>query len=133
MRDSGATAGLTATEKRRKWSDRSGRRGNNGGRNVGEDDQVEGAFRERNGNDGTPPADDLVTTTQSIRLGPQSLDYHATAGRMVISEEVISEGPFKGRMPTAEVFVTAYTADGADPLTRPVVFAFNGGPGSSSV
>src|SRR4029453_8751145 len=33
----------------------------------------------------------------------------------------------------AEVFVTSYTVDGADPLTRPVTFAFNGGPGSSSV
>src|SRR3954468_21769058 len=100
---------------------------------VGEDNRAEEASRERNGNDGTPPTDDLVTTTHSIRLGPRSLDYHATAGRMVISEEVISEGTFKGTMPTAEVFVTAYTAytaDGADPLTRPVVFAFNGGPGS---
>jgi carboxypeptidase C (cathepsin A) len=100
---------------------------------VGEDDRAEEASRERNGNDGTPPADDLVTTTHSMRFGSRTIDYHATAGRMVISEEVISDGTFKGRMPTAEVFVTAYTADGADPLTRPVVFAFNGGPGSSSV
>ena len=38
-----------------------------------------------------------------------------------------------GTRPEAEVFLTAYTLDGADPLTRPVTFAFNGGPGSSSV
>ncbi len=31
------------------------------------------------------------------------------------------------------MFVVAYTLDGADPATRPVTFAFNGGPGSSSV
>jgi carboxypeptidase C (cathepsin A) len=31
------------------------------------------------------------------------------------------------------VFVTAYTVDSDDPGSRPVTFAFNGGPGSSSV
>jgi carboxypeptidase C (cathepsin A) len=79
------------------------------------------------------PVDDLVTTAHSVALGTGTLDYHATAGRMVISEEVITDGTFKGRQPKAEVFLTSYTADGADPATRPVVFAFNGGPGSSSV
>ena len=38
----------------------------------------------------------------------------------------------RGR-PKAEVFVVAYTLDDADARTRPVTFAFNGGPGSSSV
>jgi len=34
----------------------------------------------------------------------------------------------------ASFFFTAYTKDGVDdPATRPIVFAFNGGPGSSSV
>jgi carboxypeptidase C (cathepsin A) len=40
---------------------------------------------------------------------------------------------FDGHQARAEMFLIAYTLDGADPLTRPVTFAFNGGPGSSSV
>ncbi len=35
--------------------------------------------------------------------------------------------------PQAAVFTTAYTVQGATPGTRPVCFAFNGGPGSSSI
>ncbi len=35
--------------------------------------------------------------------------------------------------PQAAVFTTAYTVQGANPGTRPVCFAFNGGPGSSSI
>ena len=30
------------------------------------------------------------------------------------------------------MFYVAYTKDGADPRTRPVTFAFNGGPGSAT-
>jgi len=42
----------------------------------------------------------------------------------------IGENPEK---PTAELFYTAYTLDGADPAKRPITFCFNGGPGASSV
>ena len=35
--------------------------------------------------------------------------------------------------PTARVFYTADTLDGADPATRPVTFLYNGGPGSSTM
>ena len=35
--------------------------------------------------------------------------------------------------PQAAIFTTAYLQDGADAASRPVCFAFNGGPGSSSV
>ena len=37
----------------------------------------------------------------------------------------------KDGKPTAEVVYTAYTVDGAH--DRPVIFAFNGGPGAASV
>jgi carboxypeptidase C (cathepsin A) len=100
---------------------------------VADEHRAEDDPRERAGGDEPPPADDLVTTAHTLDLGSRTLAYHATAGRMVISEEVVKDGTFEGRKPTAQVFVTAYTADDADPLTRPVVFAFNGGPGSSSV
>ncbi|MDP4503691.1 S10 family peptidase [Nonomuraea turcica] len=77
-----------------------------------------------------PPADNLVTTSHTL---PSGEVYTAVTGTMVLREEVFSEGTFGGLRPKAEMFVTAYTLAGADPLTRPVTFAFNGGPGSSSV
>ncbi|MET8862259.1 peptidase S10 [Nonomuraea sp. NPDC004580] len=76
------------------------------------------------------PADNLVTSSHTL---PSGQAYTATAGTMVLREEVITDGTFEGLRPKAEVFVTAYTLDGADPGDRPVTFAFNGGPGSSSV
>ncbi|MEV4366542.1 MULTISPECIES: peptidase S10 [unclassified Nonomuraea] len=76
------------------------------------------------------PADNLVTTRHTL---PTGQGYTATAGTMVVREEVFTDGTFDGHRPKAEVFLTSYTLDDADPLTRPVTFAFNGGPGSSSV
>ncbi|ONI77729.1 peptidase S10 [Actinosynnema sp. ALI-1.44] len=75
------------------------------------------------------PTDDLVTTSHVIG----DLAYTATAGRVVLRREVLTDGKVDGHIAKAEVFMTSYTADGADPATRPVTFAFNGGPGSSSV
>ncbi|HEY0641517.1 MAG TPA: peptidase S10 [Pseudonocardiaceae bacterium] len=79
------------------------------------------------------PEDDLVTTEHVLQVKRRKLPYSVTAGRVVLREEVYTDGEFKGHQAKAEVFVTAYTLDGADPATRPVTFAFNGGPGSSSV
>ena len=76
------------------------------------------------------PADNLVTSSHTLPTGES---YTATAGTLVLREEVTTDGTFEGLRPKAEVFVTAYTLDGADPGSRPVTFAFNGGPGSSSV
>ncbi|MEV0999742.1 peptidase S10 [Nonomuraea sp. NPDC050202] len=76
------------------------------------------------------PADNLVTTSHTL---PSGQSYTATTGTVVLREEVTTDGRFEGLRPKAEVFVTAYTMDGADPLSRPITFAFNGGPGSSSV
>jgi carboxypeptidase C (cathepsin A) len=83
-------------------------------------------------------ADDLVTTHHSITVDGSQLAYTVTAGRMVLRLEGHTEEKFQGQQAKAEVFVTAYTADAAtgntaDPVSRPVTFAFNGGPGSSSV
>ncbi|MGM1063542.1 S10 family peptidase [Saccharothrix sp. Mg75] len=79
------------------------------------------------------PTDDLVTTQHSITVKRRKLNYTTTTGRVVLRQEVLTDGKFDGHQPKAEVFVTAYTLDGADPARRPVTFAFNGGPGSSSV
>ncbi|MGB3442177.1 MAG: peptidase S10 [Actinophytocola sp.] len=79
------------------------------------------------------PTDDLVTTSHTLTTARGKLDYTATTGRVVLRKEVLTEGKFDGHLPKAEVFLTAYTLDDADAATRPVTFAFNGGPGSSSV
>src|SRR6266516_4695848 len=79
------------------------------------------------------PVDDPVTTNHTLRVADQELAYTATAGRVVLRQEVHTEDKFDGYKPKAEVFLIAYTLDGADPGTRPVTFAFNGGPGSSGV
>ena len=79
------------------------------------------------------PVDDLVSSSHTITVKRRKLGYTATTGRIVLRQEVLTDGKFDGHVPKAEVFVTAYTVDGADPASRPVTFAFNGGPGSSSV
>ena len=81
------------------------------------------------------PGDDLVVTSHTLTTAAgDEIRYTATAGRVMLREQVHGDdGVFKGLEPKAEMFVVAYTADGADPATRPVTFAFNGGPGSSSV
>ncbi|MBP2476330.1 carboxypeptidase C (cathepsin A) [Crossiella equi] len=79
------------------------------------------------------PVDDLVTTHHELSASGQYLSYTATTGRVVLRKEVHTDGTFTGHAAKAEVFLTAYTLDGADPGARPVTFAFNGGPGSSSV
>src|SRR5215472_1137014 len=79
------------------------------------------------------PKDDLVTTHHVIAVDGMEAPYTATAGRVVLRQEGHTDDKFDGSQAKAEVFMTAYTLDGADPATRPVTFAFNGGPGSSSV
>ncbi|MDX6301027.1 MAG: hypothetical protein QOF53_2241 [Nocardioidaceae bacterium] len=78
-----------------------------------------------------PSRDDVVTTRHTLKVGRGSLDYTATTGRMVLREEVFEDGKFTGYQAKAEVSMTSYVVDG--PPNRPVTFAFNGGPGSSSV
>lgn len=81
---------------------------------------------------GTTATDNLVTTTHTISGPDWELEYEAITGTMVINEELVEDEKFAGHKPKAEVFVTSYLAKGGD-SDRPVVFAFNGGPGSSSV
>ncbi|WP_433871371.1 S10 family peptidase [Saccharopolyspora sp. CA-218241] len=78
------------------------------------------------------PVDDFVSTHHTIAARGGELSYTATTGRVVLREEVYTDGKFEGHKPTAEVFLTSYVAD-AEPGSRPVTFAFNGGPGSASV
>jgi carboxypeptidase C (cathepsin A) len=79
------------------------------------------------------PADDLKSTQHVLTIGRRKLKYSATTGRIVLRQEVLTDGAFNGHRAIAEVFLTAYTLDDADATKRPVTFAFNGGPGSSSI
>ncbi len=71
-----------------------------------------------------PPLPADKTIHQSVRIGGRSLAYDATVG-------VIPVRDAKGKK-IADVVYTAYTVPGSKP-DRPVTFAFNGGPGASSV
>jgi carboxypeptidase C (cathepsin A) len=66
-----------------------------------------------------------VQTRHSMRVDGKQLNYTATAGRLPIKD---AEGRIE-----AEMFFVAYTLDGAEPGTRPVSFAYNGGPGAASI
>src|SRR5215831_2225218 len=82
------------------------------------------------------PSDDLVTTSRSITIEGEVFGYTVTTGRYVLRTEGHTDDTFEGAKAKAEVFVVAYTADTADSagaVSRPVTFAFNGGPGSSSI
>jgi carboxypeptidase C (cathepsin A) len=68
----------------------------------------------------------VAETTHEVVINGETVEYTAAAGRMIMREE---EGKKR-----ASFFFTSYTRnDVEDPSTRPLVFSFNGGPGSSSV
>ncbi|HPZ49662.1 MAG TPA: peptidase S10, partial [Propionibacteriaceae bacterium] len=79
------------------------------------------------------PLDSLVTTHHTLATLDGDLAYTARTGRIVVREEETKDDVFQGFRPRAEVAVTTYTLNDADPATRPVTFVFNGGPGSSSL
>ena len=69
--------------------------------------------------------DELVITKHTLTTAEGELAYTARAGRVVLWQEKVEDDIFRGRKPRAQVAITAYTADDADPTTRPVTFAFN--------
>jgi carboxypeptidase C (cathepsin A) len=64
-------------------------------------------------------------THHQITVNGRPLRYTSTAGRLPIKN---GEGTTEALM-----FYVAYTLDGADAATRPLTFAYNGGPGSASI
>jgi carboxypeptidase C (cathepsin A) len=66
-----------------------------------------------------------VVTHHQITVDGKTVKYTATAGRLPIKR---GDGKIE-----AEMFFVAYTLDGQDASKRPLTFAFNGGPGSSSI
>ena len=78
------------------------------------------------------PKDELVVTEHELKVGRRTLTYTAMTGRVVLRDEVYEDGTFAGFKAKAEMSITSYVVEGGDER-RPVTFAFNGGPGSSSV
>lgn len=68
-----------------------------------------------------------VVTKHTARVGGKTLNYTVTTGFLPIKNATSGETE-------ARMFYMAYTLDGvSDPKTRPLMFSFNGGPGSASV
>ena len=72
--------------------------------------------------DALPPLPAEVHAPQSIQMDGKTLKYTVTVGALPVRDK---DGKVAGN-----VVVTSYTVDGDN---RPVTFAFNGGPGASSV
>jgi len=72
-----------------------------------------------------PPAPKASVTHHRLALGGKSIAYTAAAGTIDLKDP-------KGEV-VARMFSVSYTADGVDAASRPVTFAFNGGPGSASL
>ena len=84
------------------------------------------------------PKERIVTTEHTYSVGKKKLRYTATCGTVVLrdydGDGRDSDGKRTGDKPRATLFFTAYTVKGVrNPEKRPIVFSFNGGPGSSSV
>ncbi|WNO53767.1 S10 family peptidase [Stakelama saccharophila] len=71
-----------------------------------------------------PPLPEDKTVDQSAVIGGRTIRYKATVGSLPVRDE-------DGKK-IADIVYTAYTVPGGD-VDRPVTFAFNGGPGASSV
>jgi len=72
------------------------------------------------------PQPEKSVTQHSIVIDGATVKYTATAGTLIIRND--------DDKPIASVGYVAYTRDGiTDKRTRPITFAYNGGPGSSSL
>ena len=70
----------------------------------------------------SPPA----LACKTVRIGGKPVEYESRTGHIFLRDE---DGE-----PKARIFFTAYTRTGVEDISkRPVTFAFNGGPGSSSI
>ncbi len=71
-----------------------------------------------------------ASSTARIHLGGQDIDYEVVASFLPVQPAGLAGAAAD---PEAAVMTTAYLKKGADVATRPLCFAFNGGPGSASI
>ena len=65
-----------------------------------------------------------INTQHELLINNEKFSFQATAGTILLKD--------KKQNPTASIFYVAYTSSSKD-YSRPITFAFTGGPGSSSV
>jgi carboxypeptidase C (cathepsin A) len=75
--------------------------------------------------DAAAPKEIFSTTRHSVRSGSGKVSYTATAGQLILKDDAVQQ--------KAALFFIAYEKCNASAAERPITFAFNGGPGSSSV
>jgi carboxypeptidase C (cathepsin A) len=73
----------------------------------------------------TVPEAQVWTSSHELKVGDRKVSYTATAGTMLMTDAEDK--------PQALFGYTAYVAKGSNPSTRPLMFAYNGGPGSASI
>jgi carboxypeptidase C (cathepsin A) len=71
-----------------------------------------------------PPPKTFVTSHE-LTVGGKRLRYKAIAAELDVADA--------RSQPQARIFSTTYLREGVDATQRPVMFAFNGGPGSASI
>ena len=71
------------------------------------------------------PKAKVSVTEHQAKIGGKNVKYTVTAGTMLMKND-------KGE-PHALFGYTAYVDDSADKASRPIMFAYNGGPGSASI
>ncbi len=83
-----------------------------------------------------------VTTTGSVTVEGHTIAYQAVAGTIIVHPKGWDDAaPPSGKAtpgtpegpPVASMFYVAYFKKGAASRTRPIMFLYNGGPGSSSI
>ncbi len=75
---------------------------------------------------GPVESEKMSVTRHSVKIGNQTVNYTATAGTLHLTGDEDQDA--------ASIFYTSYTREGVSNLDeRPVMFTFNGGPGSASV
>ncbi|MDE2496530.1 MAG: peptidase S10 [Xanthomonadaceae bacterium] len=67
-------------------------------------------------------------THSTVAVEGNAIDYEAVAGTLVLDGTGVNEGT-----PQVAMSYFAYFKQGADPVKRPIMFLYNGGPGSSTM
>jgi carboxypeptidase C (cathepsin A) len=85
----------------------------------------------KNENEEKPqPKEVKVEKTHKIMIDGKEISYKSISGKLILKHEVDEKEP----QAKASIFYIAYIKEGVDdPSKRPIMYSFNGGPGSSSV
>lgn len=101
--------------------------------NAGNDSEAGGTARRPSAAVVSAPRDIVAMTDaaptithHTVNVRGQTIAYTATAGMLPVRNEQTDAVE-------AGMYYVSYTKDGANPATRPITFAFNGGPGSATV